>query len=110
MADSSNELQQFIRETLRQVKEGTKGHVINQAVHFKIAITKSTKGEGDVEIKVLGIGPFGGVKGNLQGEIGAVHASEVGFSVFIRDDEEAENAMPDLPHEIKEHPLMTKQF
>ncbi len=52
----SNELEQFVKETLRQIEAGTTGHFNTGDVDFEIAIAKSTTKEGNVDVKVLGIG------------------------------------------------------
>lgn len=87
MDEENNELRDFIKETLRQIKEGSEGHRLDDAVHFKVAIAKSVGGKGEIKIKVLGIGPLGGISGDAEGELKTEHASEVGFSVRINTGE-----------------------
>jgi hypothetical protein len=86
MSEQNNELRDFVKETLRQIKEGSQGHYLNDAVHFKIAIAKSVNKKGQLEVKVLGFGVLGGAGGSIDGEAKAEHASEVGFSIRIKDD------------------------
>lgn len=81
--EQDNELRDFVRETLRQIKEGAQGHRLDDAVHFKVAIAKSIGGKGELQIKVLGVGPLGGISGDAEGELITEHASEVGFSIRI---------------------------
>ena len=76
----NNELRDFIQETLRQVKEGVGEHSIHDQVHFKVAIAKTRLGEGKLGVTVLGFGEIGG-----KGEVKIEHASEVGFSVDLKD-------------------------
>ena len=52
----NNELQEFIQETLRQIQVGTFGHTNMGDVDFEIAIAKSVKKDGSIDIKVLGAG------------------------------------------------------
>ncbi|KKU88436.1 MAG: hypothetical protein UY16_C0007G0017 [Candidatus Gottesmanbacteria bacterium GW2011_GWA2_47_9] len=78
MNKNNNELATFIRETLRQVKEGVGEYPLHDQVHFKIAIAKTTTGEGKLGVTVLGMGVGG------KGEVKIEHASEVGFSVNLK--------------------------
>lgn len=55
MPEENNELKDFIKETLRQIKEGNEGNRIVSDVEFDIAVTKSQmKGvDGGVRIAVV---------------------------------------------------------
>ena len=82
MQESSNELRDFIKETLRQVKEGVGENFVHDQVHFKVAIAKTKTGEGKLGVMVLGIA---GIEG--KGEVKIERASEIGFSVDLKNED-----------------------
>lgn len=97
MNKNNNELRDFIQETLRQVKEGVGEHSVHDQVHFKIAIAKTKTGEGKLGVAVLGIGELGG-----KGEVKIEHASEVGFSVDLKREDNASLRGSSEPSNITE--------
>lgn len=92
MNDSQdNELRDFIVDTVRQVREAEKksDEKLNDAIHFKIAVTKTDTKGGKIGVKVIGLIPVVGTAGALvngQGEWKNEHASEIGFSFRDKQD------------------------
>jgi hypothetical protein len=60
MGDSSNELQDFVDEALRQIVAGVKAMQFYKPVDFEVAVAKTTTAEGKMGIKVLGVGGVDG--------------------------------------------------
>jgi hypothetical protein len=81
--DNNNELQDFVKEALRQIKDGSSGHKIYDPVEFEVAIAKTTTANGKIGIKVLGVG---GVDGG--GELKTESISKMKFKVHIKNPED----------------------
>lgn len=79
MNTDNNELRDFIRETLRQIQEGTIGHTNAGYVDFEIAIAKTTTASGQLGVTVLGI-----VKTGAEGELKRENISKVRFKTQLK--------------------------
>lgn len=87
MSDNTNELKDFISESLRQIREAITGSlsVDKGIVRFEIAVTKKDIGGGKVGIKVLGIG------GEIDESSTVENASKIMFETYIRPSEQNEH-------------------
>jgi len=70
-----NELAEFMKKTLEQIVRGGEGYKNIGYVDFDIAIAKTEKQDGGIDVSVLGIGG-GGFKGTAKKE----NVSRVKFS------------------------------
>lgn len=73
-ANSMNELQEFIENTLKQIKSGVGDEKVRGTISFEVAVTKSTDKGGRVEVSVLG----------LEGALKSENVSKIKFRVQIR--------------------------
>lgn len=75
----SNELQDFVQETLRQIHGGSAGHQLTGDVEFEVAVAKAREAGGKLGITVLGIGGAG-----AEGKIKDESVSKIKFSVRLK--------------------------
>ncbi len=82
MAEDNNELNDFISESLRQIREAhtDKLKVDKGIVRFEIAVTKKDMAGGKLGIKVLGVGGEVGKDSTVE------HASKIMFETYIDQD------------------------
>jgi hypothetical protein len=73
-ANNTNELQEFVENTLKQIKAGVGGEKVRGTISFEVAVTKSTDKGGKVGVSVLG----------LEGALKSENVSKIKFRVQTR--------------------------
>jgi hypothetical protein len=86
MADENKELREFVNEALIQIKDGVEQHSVHGPVKFDVAVAKIIKENGDLGIKVLGVGGT-----DAGAEVRAESVSKLKFEVMIKEEERSED-------------------